>query len=175
MSNVLPKNASKLEKQLAELSARIAKIAVPFVAMQHVEDCPAPFLPWLAWSKRVDFWSSAWSDRQKRQAIADSKIYNQRRGTEYSLNIALSQVAASYQIKAWHELNPKGTPYSFSVQLPTSQPLTIEQAEAILVAIDSAKSARDVYSVRATIKTQATTYAAGAAKQGQRVRMSSID
>jgi phage tail P2-like protein len=175
MSKLLPPNATPLETALAAQADRINQIAVTFVAMHHIDTCPAPYLPWLAWANRVDFWQADWTDQQKRAAIAESKTFNQARGTSHALTYALAHVTANAQLVAWHQLQPKGMPFTFTVQLPPEQLYAIDELQTIHTAIDSAKSARDVYGVQARVRAAGSFFVAGATREGQRVSLSTLD
>ena len=175
MSKLLPPNSTRLEKSVATQADRIIAISVGFAAMHHVDSCPVPYLPWLAWSLRVDFWDADGTDQQKRQAIRDGRTFNLSRGTADALNYALQQVTPAYQLLAWHQLTPKGMPFTFTVQLPEAQFYSINDIQTIHAAVDTAKSARDLYSVQARIFTDSTVVVAGAAREGQRVRLSTLD
>ncbi|MEC7120335.1 MAG: phage tail protein I [Pseudomonadota bacterium] len=175
MSNLLPPNSTKLEKALAKQADRITAIPVGIAALHHVDHCPVPYLPWLAWSLRVEFWDANGSEAQKRQAIWDGRTFNLSRGTANALHYALQQVTPTYQLLAWHQLTPKGMPFTFTVQLPQTQLYSINDIQTIHTAVNAAKSARDLYSVQARIFTDSTVAVAGAAREGQRVRLSTLD
>ena len=53
MSNLLPRNATKLEKNIEQLGEKISLIRVPFIDLHSIDHCPVPHLPWLAWEHRV--------------------------------------------------------------------------------------------------------------------------
>lgn len=175
MSKLLPPNSTRLEKSLAKQADRITAIPVGIAALHHVDSCPVPYLPWLAWSLRVEFWDATGSEAEKRQAIRDGRHFNLSRGTADALNYALQQVTPAYQLLAWHQLTPKGMPFTFTVQLPEDQLYSINDIQSIHAAVDTAKSARDLYSVQARIFTDSTVVVAGAAREGQRVRLSTLD
>lgn len=175
MSKLLPPNSTPLEKALAAQADRITAIPIGIAALHRIDTCPAAYLPWLAWSLRVEFWDSNWSVAQKRQVMADSKAVNQAKGTSYALTYALNQVTSSYQLIAWHQLMPQGTPFTFTVQLPEAQLYSIDEIQTIHAAIDTAKSARDVYSVQARVRTTSTALVAGAAREGQHAHLSTLD
>lgn len=176
-SSLLPPNATGLEKALALLGLRATALPVPFLSLHRVDDCPAPYLPWLAWAKRVEYWDSQWSVEQKRQAIRAARTFNQQRGTRASIHTLLGQVLGQtpYQLLAWHQLNPKGQPFTFTVRLEPTDALSIEQLAQIHSAVDATKSARDLYGVQARVQQQSIFFTAGVAKEGQRVRITTGD
>jgi len=174
-ASLLPPNASPLERNLSQLTAQISAIPAPFTALYSIDECPVPFLPWLAWSRRVEFWSTSWTEDQKRDAIRQSKTYNQQRGTRASLQYALDQFGPGWQIHAWHELTPKGAPFTFVVSNPGSASLTIDDVQNLNTLLDATKSARDFYQIQATITTQATFLVIGAAHTFDSIQIATKD
>ena len=71
-------------------------------------ECPAKFLPWLAWALRVDDWDDAWPEVVKRQAIDDSPYYNSIRGTALSIDMIMERTGYEYQITEWWQTQPLG-------------------------------------------------------------------
>lgn len=175
--SLLPPNATALEKSLALLALRVTALPIPFLSLHRVDNCPATYLPWLAWARRVEYWNPDWSISQKRMAIASARTFNQQRGTRASMQTLLAQVIDNkpYTLVAWHELTPKGQPFTFSVRLDPTDPLSIEQLAQIHSAVDATKSARDLYGVQARVQQQSTFFTAGAAIEGQRVSISTGD
>lgn len=173
-SHLLPPNASRLERNVAQLSVAMTNLPVAIVDLHRVAACPSAFLPWLAWARRVEYWDADWSDSQKRQVIADARLFNQQRGTRSSISSLLDQMLPTIdcQLIAWHELSPKGVPFSFVVHVDPAQQISIEQAQRIHTAVDATKSARDLYSVAARVGSQSRVFTAGATRESHRVSMS---
>lgn len=170
-SSLLPPNASRLERNVAQLSVAVTNLPVAIVDLHRVAACPVPFLPWLAWARRVEYWNADWSDSQKRQVIADARLFNQRRGTRSSISSLLDQMlpTINYQLVAWHELSPQGVPFSFVVQVDPAQTISIDQLQIIHTAVDATKSARDLYSVQAKVGTQSVFTVAGVTLESHHV------
>lgn len=173
--SLLPPNATGLEKAVSLLGLRVTNLPVPLLSLHRVDDCPVAYLPWLAWARRVEYWNPDWSATQKRQAIAQATTFNRQRGTRSSIEQLLDQVLGStdYQLLAWHQLTPKGQPYTFSVRIDDL--LSIAQLAQIHSAVDATKSVRDQYSITATITQTSLFYPAGAVVTGTRVRMSTAN
>lgn len=150
MSSLLPKNATKLEKNVEQLGQRISDLYVPFVDLHRVEHCPVPFLAWLAWDHRVEYWKTDWSEAEKRQAISESKTFNAQRGTRSSIESLLSKFVANFELKAWHEFSPPQPPFTFVVII-NELTLTVDQHAQIQTAVEATKSARDNFSISATV------------------------
>lgn len=168
MFDILPPNSTPLEKNVAVLAQRITAIPVPFAPLFDYVTCPEPFIPWLAWSLNVEYWKPDWSLAKKRTACAESRDFNAQRGTKAALHYALDQLEMPYELKLWHELTPRGQPFTFTVRLP-SRPLTIGELEAVTFYIDPAKSARDLYGIEATVISTARVNVAGAVHSGERI------
>lgn len=173
MSNLLPANASKLEKNIEQLGEKITQLAVPFIDLHRIEKCPEPHLPWLAWEYRVEYWRSDWSALQKRQAINESSAFNQLRGTRSAIESLLSFIVPQFQLIAWYEFEPKQQPFTFVVNIPILYMLSIDQLLQILTAVEATKSARDTYSISANVKTSSPLYVIGATVFGETVYISS--
>lgn len=172
MSSLLPPNATALEKAIEQLGEKITALPVPFVSLHRIDSCPEQFLPWLAWEHRVEYWNPDWSEADKRNAITNAETFNAQRGTRSSLQSLLDTVVTGYQLIAWHQFNPKGTPYTFVVRVPDQILLSIEQLAQIYTAVDATKSQRDLYSVDARVKTDGHMVVAGAVHFGESVTLS---
>lgn len=161
MSKLLPQNATKLEKNIEKLGEKISSLRVPFTELNRIDQCPVAHLPWLAWSHRVEYWQADWTEPEKRQAITDSKKFNEQRGTKASLHTLIATVVADFQLKAWHQLSPKAQPFTFIVIVAKTIFLTIDQLSQLHTAVDATKSQRDLYSIDANVITIGNFYIAG--------------
>lgn len=173
MSSLLPKNATKLEKNVEQLGQRISDLYVPFVDLRRVEHCPVPFLAWLAWDHRVEYWKSDWSEAEKRQAISESKTFNAQRGTRSSIGSLLSKFVANFELKAWHEFIPPQPPFTFVVII-NELTLTIDHLAQIQTAVEATKSARDNFSISATVTSSGQFQVRGACHSGEIIKLSTL-
>lgn len=167
--SILPPNSTKLERDLEYIGIKVEQMPVPFVALSRIDDCPERYLPWLAWSHRVEYWNPEWSVEQKRQAIRHARTFNQQRGTASSIRHLIDTVAGKYRLVAWHEMKPKGVPYTFIVQVDKQQILTVDELATLHTAIDATKSQRDLYAIDAKIKTETLMYIGGFSTQAERI------
>lgn len=172
LETLLPPNSTALEKAVEQLGLKISALSVPFVQLHRIDSCPEKFLPWLAWERRVEYWQPNWNEADKRAAISAATDFNAQRGTRASLQSLLNTVVTNYQLKAWHQFNPKGTPYTFVVQVAEQVILTIEQLVQIYTAVDATKSVRDQYSIDAHVKTDASFIVAGSTYFGETITLS---
>ncbi|MCO4053399.1 MAG: phage tail protein I [Bosea sp.] len=107
--DLAPPNATDLERELTRLSSRLDAIDPAVIeAIWDAWRCPAPLLPWLAWALSVDWWDDAWSEIQKRQAIADSPDYHRRKGTRSAVESIIALSGRAYEITEWFEQSPPG-------------------------------------------------------------------
>lgn len=143
MSDLLPYNATKQERSLAETTARISDVPVVVREVWNPDTCPSNILPWLAWAFSVDDWDSNWTDEQKRRVIKES-VYSQRiKGTIGAVTRQLAALGYQIQILEWFQQSPQGTPYTFDVYITSSQyPLTANDYKKVLEVIDTNKNLR---------------------------------
>jgi len=92
MSSLLPPSASSQERAIDESIARLGDGAPDYGQLWRPEDCPAEFLPWLAWALSVDFWRSDLPDEVKRNLIKGSFNWHRIKGTPYAVTWLLSQL-----------------------------------------------------------------------------------
>ena len=116
-TDLLPPNATPLERALAGVTARISAVPAPLAPLWDPETCPLPVLPWLAWGLSVDSWDTDWSVRAKRDAVAQSIDLHRRKGTRASIDTVIARFDAALQVVEWHEQVPRGTPHTFDVLL----------------------------------------------------------
>lgn len=166
MSNaLLPKNSTKLEQALDTQTQRIDALTVTFARLIDADRCPEAFLPWLAWSRRVEYWDGQWTEAKKRAVVKGARAFNAQRGTKNTLTQAMQNLGIGHSLLAWHELYPKGTPYTFTVKI-TSGRVSVQQQQEIYTALDSVKSARDQFSIDASVVNGSQFYVAGACRTG---------
>ncbi|RYL25917.1 phage tail protein I [Acinetobacter piscicola] len=173
MSKLLPPNATKLEKNLEKLGEKISSLRVPFTELNHIQQCPVPHLPWLAWAHRVEYWRADWSETEKRRAITNSKSFNAQRGTRSSIEILLNTVVQDYQLIPWYDFAPKQPPFTFVVKIPTKV-LTVDELLQIINAVDATKSVRDLFSVSAKVKTDCQLQVMGGSLFGEKITLSTL-
>lgn len=92
MSRLLPPSASPQERAIDEAIARLGDGVPDYGQLWRPEDCPAEFLPWLAWALSVDFWRSDLPETVKRNLIQGSFNWHKIKGTPYALKWLLSHL-----------------------------------------------------------------------------------
>lgn len=98
MINLLPPNASTLERAIAATGAGIDTLPVAVRDVWNPATCPAALLPWLAWALAVDEWDETWSEAAKRTVIADAIQVHRHRGTVWSLKKSLAPLGMAIDV-----------------------------------------------------------------------------
>jgi len=114
-ARLLPTNASELERLAAEAFAQIERTPIPLRELWNPDTCPVELLPILAWSLSVDRWSQAWPESAKRNAIKAAYFIHARKGTIGALRRVVEPLGYLIEVLEWWELQPSGTPGTFSL------------------------------------------------------------
>ncbi len=115
-TDLLPPNATKLERSVSLAAARVGAIPVDVLALWNPETCPIDLLPWLAWALSIDRWDADWSDARKRAAVATAIELQRTKGTRRSVEAVLSTFDDLLHLSEWFEHG--GDPHTFEVRLP---------------------------------------------------------
>lgn len=89
--DILPPHSGRAERAL------VAGVVGGFqfdVLVRHIYSpatAPAQVMPWLAWAFSADDWDDAWTEVQKRAAIAGSAAWHRSKGTRASVLAVLAQ------------------------------------------------------------------------------------
>ena len=117
-ADLVPSNASSIERDMAALTAYVDQIDPAIVAtIWDAWRCPTVLLPWLAWALSVDIWDDAWTEIDKRQAIADSPEYHRRKGTLWAIERLLALDGQPYELTEWFDRVPQGRRGTLSVHI----------------------------------------------------------
>lgn len=177
-NDLLPINATPQERALALTVARMSDVPVLVRESWNPDTCPAVLLPWLAWAFSVDKWDAAWSEQQKRDAIKASVFVHQHKGTPASMQSSLDALGYSLDLVEWHQLEPKGDPYTFGMVVDVSQiglP-SLAEFEKIAGVANAAKNVRSYMNfihMRGTIN--GDIYAGGVVYSGEIVSIGAGD
>ncbi|WP_267382241.1 MULTISPECIES: phage tail protein I [unclassified Sphingomonas] len=165
-NSLLPPNATPLERAMEGATARVGAIDISQAAdLWNPASCPAPILPWLAWSLSVDFWDATWSDAVKRDAVATAIAKHRRKGTRASVEEVLARYDALLSVVEWFEASPQAAPHTFEVQLqlvtadgiaPGGTRSTAAFVEAIVRDIIRVKPLREHFTLAQTLRTRAS-------------------
>lgn len=144
LSALLPLNATKLERGLADAGALTADSAV-IRDFHNPETCPAGMLPWLAWQWHVDGWEYAQTEVQQRALIASSWDLHKYKGTPWAVLTALRSIGYPHvRLTEWFQQNPARTPGTFRVTFPAlpelQEPGTIARLRGLINAYKNTRS-----------------------------------
>lgn len=117
-SDLLPYNASPLERDLADIGSRVNDIPVDIASVWNPMTCPMSILPWLAWALSIDNWRAEWTDADKRAAVAAAIEDQRHKGTRQTVQALLGYFDSLLTIVEWFEQTPPATPHTFEVILP---------------------------------------------------------
>lgn len=143
--DLLPLNATPQERAVAATASRVSD--VPMLARESwdPDTCPAQLLPWLAWARSVDKWDTNWTEQQKRDAIKASVYVHRHKGTPSAMQSALDALGYDLDLVEWHQLTPKGDPYTFGMVIDVME--TGVPSEAVFDQLtDVANAAKNVRS-----------------------------
>ncbi|WP_267382604.1 MULTISPECIES: phage tail protein I [unclassified Sphingomonas] len=180
LPSLLPPNATPLERALEGATARVGAIDIAQAAeLWNPATCPAPILPWLAWSLSVDFWDPAWSDAVKREAVATSIAKHRRKGTRTSVEEVLARYDELLRVIEWFKAVPPAQPHTFEIQLdlvtaegvaPGGLRSSAAFAEAIIRDVTRVKPLREHFILAQTLRARAAVGIFGVARLAGFVR-----
>lgn len=100
---LLPPQSSALERELDIALSHIESVEIPIRVLWDPYKCPLIALPYLAWAVKVSHWDETWSEKIKRQMVADSLDVHRIRGTRPSVEMALNSLDVRCEITEWFE------------------------------------------------------------------------
>lgn len=155
MDSLLPYNATAAERALEAAGTAAISLPIPD-GLRDPWRCPAPLLPWLAWSLSVDEWSPDWTEEVKRSTIAASIMVHRRKGTVWAMRRALAAAGlGDAQIQeGWSASKYDGTfahdgsrthassDHWAEYRVTLARPMSIAQAEQARAILTAAAPAR---------------------------------
>ncbi len=131
--NLLPPNSSALERAFDTVELASLGAMPPAVAdVWSPERCPAPLLSWLGWGLSIDIWDAAWTEAQKRTAIASAIEDQRRKGTRAALRRALDRIDPFIGITEWFQEPWALPPYTFRLDLPDLNTSTVDYNDDVV-------------------------------------------
>lgn len=85
MRDLLPPNATVLEKRTATALAAVDELPIPTRDYWDPDKCPSELLPYLAAEVSVDGWELAESDDARRSIIKSAIALHEKRGTPWAI------------------------------------------------------------------------------------------
>lgn len=115
MSELLPPNATVLERRVSMTNARITGIPVGIAMLVSADDIPLSFLPWLAWHLSVTSWNDGWPEEKKRRRLKTAIRTARIRGTATAVSQVCASFGANITMREWFETTPRGRPGTFEI------------------------------------------------------------
>jgi len=84
--------------------------------VQHANTCPSSMLGHLAWSRGLDYWSTSWTETEKRELIRTTPLRLRLRGTRAAIESAVEAFGGELFITEWWQLDPHATRMTAYVQ-----------------------------------------------------------
>lgn len=106
MNNLLPPNATQLERLAAQALADIALVSVPIRDLLDPDRCPLRLLPYLAWAWSVDRWDPLWSESTKRGVIKAAYVLHCKKGTIGALRRVVEPLGYLIRVTEWFREDP---------------------------------------------------------------------
>ncbi|QZA57082.1 phage tail protein I [Pseudomonas sp. 2hn] len=140
VTQLLPGNATQLERLAAEALTQIQRVPVPMRDLVNPDRCPIELLPYLAWAFSVDRWDSRWPERAKRRAIRSAFLIHTRKGTIGALRRVVEPLGYLMEVVEWFNTVPQGMPGTFALKLGVLDTgITEEMYNELAWLIDDAK------------------------------------
>ncbi|WP_230405020.1 phage tail protein I [Undibacterium rugosum] len=140
MIDLLPPNASVLERHVATAAAAIERVPVPLRDLINPDTCPVAFLPLLASAFSVDRWDANWSVEVKRAVIRSAFNLHKKKGTITALRRVVEPLGFLIRVVEWWQTQPPGPRGTFKLDIGVlDQGITDEMYVELERLIDDAK------------------------------------
>ncbi|ATI82905.1 phage tail protein I [Sphingobium yanoikuyae] len=140
---LLPPASSALEKALEQVAFGLTDLPTPVRDIWSPDTCPIGLLPWLAWGLSIDLWDSAWSETEKRTAVANAIAFQRHKGTPASLRTVLDRIDPLIEVVEWFDDRGTLDPYHFRLELPL-----LAQSDVLYDEVLVAQILRDIAQVK---------------------------
>lgn len=139
MSDLLPPNATPLERAVDSASARLDELDVPLRDLWNPWRCPLALLPWLAWTLGVETWKPDWPEATRRQFVAEAIKVHREKGTAAAIRRVLRLIGAVYD----YVEGPEGglDPMTAKVSILNSESIALDDIADVRAALGRAKRA----------------------------------
>lgn len=168
MSNLLPPNATTLERNLAAAAAAIEGVPVPLRDLWNPDACPVAWLPFLAVAFSVDRWDPSWTEKTKRGVIKSAYFVHKKKGTIGALRRVVEPLGYLIRIVEWWQTNPPGPRGTFQLDVGVlNTGITEEMYLELERLIDDAKPlTRHMLGLAISVEVRGTSYVAAKAYLG---------
>jgi len=157
--SILPPNSTALEKALEQVAAGLLDIPVPIRSVRSADDCPINLLPWEAWGRSLDNWSSDWPEAIKRARVRNAIPIARQKGTSASVRAVVQSFGGSVAIREWWQMEPKGIPHTFSLVINLEQqgvPASAAFVDQVIAEVSRAKPVRSHFTFTQGITAKAS-------------------
>lgn len=117
MNQLLPANATDLERKLAEARQSESHLEKRLNVLINIDSVPDQFLNYLAIQHSVDYWRDDWSPSLKRSVLKQSFARHKIKGTPAAIKKALEPFGYMPTLVEWWQTNPQGRPGTFYLEL----------------------------------------------------------
>ncbi|MBN3725628.1 phage tail protein I [Burkholderia sp. Ac-20379] len=143
MNDLLPPNATVLERRLADTGSATGAIPVALDTLIDPDRIPLPFLPWLAWHMGVETWKDYWPESIKRARVKAAIRIARVKGTAEAVRQVCASFGANVAMREWFETTPPGQPGTFEIVMTVGGrddvPVTADYVADIIDEVDRAK------------------------------------
>ena len=143
MSDLLPPNATVLERRVGITNARISSIPIDMSTLIDPDQIALPLLPWLAWHLSVTSWNDAWSEETKRVRVKEAIRTARIRGTATAVRQVCASFGSNVVMREWFEMAPRGKPGTFEIVMTVGAdngaPATAECVADIIAEVNRVK------------------------------------
>lgn len=171
--DLLPSNATKTERRLSVVGARMTSIPIPVRDVWSAQNAPESVLPWLAWALSVDNWDKNWTEAQKRAVIADAPVSQKIKGTIGSVESNLLALGVNIRIQEWFNQIPEGEPYTYILWLDVQEDVLDQvKLNKILDIIATKKNLRShMTTTKITVKSVSQVFAVSNVRVGHEIHV----
>lgn len=171
--DLLPSNATKTERRLSVVGARMTSIPIPVRDVWSAQNAPESVLPWLAWALSVDNWDKNWTEAQKRAVIADAPVSQKIKGTIGSVESNLLALGINIRIQEWFNQIPEGEPYTYILWLDVQEDVLDQvKLNKILDIIATKKNLRShMTTTKITVKSVSQVFAVSNVRVGHEIHV----
>lgn len=175
--DLLPSNATPLERNLSLMTDRIFDVPVIVKQVWNANEAPVDVLPWLAWALSVDEWDTTWTEEQKRNVIRQAPTIQKIKGTLGAVEFQLASVGIDVQIQEWFNQIPAGEPGTYILHVNVAQyPLNQATLQKIIRLIESSKNIRSHMAIaKINVQTEAHGYAAAVTRTGMNIHVTGTE
>ena len=179
MSELLPPNSTRTERNLATVAACISDIPSPITRLMNPDTIPAELLPWLAWHMGIDAWKDYWSEQTKRARVRSAIAIARKKGTAAAVREVVAAFGGNIALREWFQMAPPGIPGTFDIVMTVSArdgvPPTAAYVADIIAEIDRTKPVRAHYTFTQGFGMQGKVAVAAAVRPALYCRLSLSD